>query len=203
MQWVINGHQRLRISDAGLGSSALPEGSSVTCGCSRTLAASLLPEVFTSCTLCLWMSLAFFLLCDFCFASDNLKLFWIILVLEALCLLKVALAQSLWNEKRWMSRDKAAQYARGLQRNISLYFPFLAYYQISYYKPKPQTPTSAAKDHFSHHILCSACALVDLVVAFRSELFDATAIGRLVQTGFPVRAVDWTFHRERCDDENI
>lgn len=55
-------------------------------------------------------------------------------------------------EKRWMSRDKAAQYASSLQRNISLYFPFLAYYQISYYK---------------------------------SELFDATAIGRLVQTGFP------------------
>ncbi|CAK9072703.1 Probable serine/threonine-protein kinase dyrk2 (Dual specificity tyrosine-phosphorylation-regulated kinase 2), partial [Durusdinium trenchii] len=51
-----------------------------------------------------------------------------------------------------MSRDKAAQYASSLQRNISLYFPFLAYYQISYYK---------------------------------SELFDATAIGRLVQIGFP------------------
>jgi hypothetical protein len=45
-----------------------------------------------------------------------------------------------------MSRDKAAQYASSLQRNISLYFPFLAYYQISYYKSKPQR----SKDHFSH-----------------------------------------------------
>eukprot|EP00434_Breviolum_minutum_P004863 symbB.v1.2.004290.t1/scaffold220.1/size262620/14 len=51
-----------------------------------------------------------------------------------------------------MSRERASKYANSLQRNISLYFPFLAYYQISYYK---------------------------------SSLFDVTAIGRLVQNGFP------------------
>lgn len=96
-----------------------------------------------------------------------------------------------------MSRDKAAQYASSLQRNISLYFPFLAYYQISYYKSKPQR----SNNYFSHDRF--VLVLLWHLVAFRSELFDATAIGRLVQIGFPVRAADWTLHRERCDDENV
>eukprot|EP00438_Fugacium_kawagutii_P028266 Skav219407 [mRNA] locus=scaffold1139:133189:145306:+ [translate_table: standard] len=60
--------------------------------------------------------------------------------LELLFSLHVLWIRSTWLkalrllQKRWMSRDKAAKYARSLQRNISLYFPFLAYYQISYYK---------------------------------------------------------------------
>ena len=61
-----------------------------------------------------------------------------------------------------------------------------------------QVKASAVKGPFFSRQVCS-CALV----AFRSELFDATAIGRLVQTGFPVGAADWTLHRERCDDENV
>ena len=51
------------------------------------------------------------------------------------------------------ARSGAVGFAESLQRNVSLYFPFLAYYQISYYrygteiawfkipvKPKPMNP---------------------------------------------------------------
>ena len=93
-----------------------------------------------------------------------------------------------------MSRDKAAQYASSLQRNISLYFPFLAYYQISYYKSKPQR----SKDHFSH----DRFVLVLLWLSGRNCL-TPLRLADLCRLGFPVGAADWTLHRERCDDENV
>lgn len=71
-EWVIR--DSVRISDAGLGSSALPEGCSVTPQCfSRTLLCFLRCSLLVVCVCGIGLLCEF---CDLCFASDNLELFW-------------------------------------------------------------------------------------------------------------------------------